>query len=58
MIYSINGFRVVILNGDFGYMWQMVGVLIGIVFVMILFSIIYFIILSWKEEILEEQLVL
>lgn len=55
MTYSINGFRAVISNGDFGYMWQMAGVLIGIALVMILLSITYFTILSRKEETSEEQ---
>ncbi|MEC1584791.1 YhgE/Pip domain-containing protein [Bacillus spizizenii] len=55
MTYSINGFRAVISNGDFGYMWQMAGVLIGIALVMILLSITYFTMLSRKEETSEEQ---
>ncbi|MEC1614959.1 YhgE/Pip domain-containing protein [Bacillus mojavensis] len=55
MTYSINGFRAVISNGDFGYMWQMAGVLIGIALVMIALSITYFTILSRKEDTSEEQ---
>ncbi|MCI4139387.1 hypothetical protein MMJ09_20630, partial [Bacillus vallismortis] len=55
MTYCINGFSAVISNGDFGYMWQMAGVLIGIALVMILLSITYFVMLSLKEETSEEQ---
>ncbi|MGZ9792366.1 YhgE/Pip domain-containing protein [Bacillus atrophaeus] len=50
MTYSINGFRAVISNGDFAYMWHQAGILLGIAFVMILLSITYFTILSRKEK--------
>ncbi|AHZ15006.1 YhgE/Pip family protein [Bacillus velezensis] len=56
MTYSINGFRAVISNGDYGYMWQQASILLGIAVVMIALTIVYFTVQSKKEHKTEEEI--